>query len=73
MWMGLVQSVEGLTSSTRLTVSQVSQVSPAWLPVNWDGGFSSSFELELKHQLSLTQVEGSLCLQSKPAPYSKSL
>ena len=50
MWLGLVQSVEGLNTAKRLTLSQVRKF---FLPINWDIGSFPTFRLELKHRLFL--------------------
>ena len=52
MWVGLIQSVEGLKRMKKLTLHKLQEISPAWL---FDLGYMSfiAFRLELKHWLFL--------------------
>ena len=49
-WVGLIQSVEGLSTRKGLTLLQVMETTPTWLPWAWTSVFPA-FRLELKHWL----------------------
>lgn len=47
---GTIQSVKGLNRTEELSKKEIT---PAWLPSNWDCSFFPAFGLELKHQFFL--------------------
>lgn len=57
MWLGLVQSGEGLNTIKRLTLTQLKKF---FLPINRDIGSFPTFRLELKHRLFLGLKPGGL-------------